>query len=382
MKKRLKVALLIESSNAYARGLLQGVIDYMQEHQAWSIYIPEQGRGDSPPSWLKNWNGDGIIARIENQEIADALKQTDVPVVDVSAARLIPELPWVETDDKKIAELAAEHLLKRGFQTLAFCGNSQFNWSHWRQKYFKAIVLKKKLNYFEYVVTGKKQSWEAEQEYLSEWVQNLPKPVGVLACYDVLAQKLLDACRASDISVPEEVAVIGVDNDKILCKLSEPSLSSIIPNAHLTGYEAARILSSMMDGKKVNNNPCLVKPIGITTRQSTDIYAIDDRHVADALSFIRLHACDGINVKDVLDQIPLSRRALENRFQKIIGQTPHQEISKIKLEKVKDLLLKTRLTLKEISRRTGFKHVEYMTVAFKKAYRVSPRDYRKSHSYS
>ena len=141
MTQRKSVALLLETSNAYSRGLLDGIITFVQQHAAWSVYLPEQGRGAAPPDWLKNWKGDGIIARIETQAIANAVCRTRLPIVDVSAARHIPDIPWIETNDFAIAELAAEHLISRGFSNLAFCGDPAFNWSQWREQRFSELVV-------------------------------------------------------------------------------------------------------------------------------------------------------------------------------------------------------------------------------------------------
>lgn len=136
MAERRAVALLVETSNAYARGVLQGITDYIRHHEPWSVFLPEQERGASPPNWLSNWNGDGVIARIENEEIARAIRKLECPVVDVSAARQLPDIPWVETDDAAITRLAVEHLTDRGFKHLAFCGDPGFNWSNWREQHF------------------------------------------------------------------------------------------------------------------------------------------------------------------------------------------------------------------------------------------------------
>ena len=136
--RRRQVAILIETSNAYARGLLQGVVHYIREHLPWSFHLMEQGRGDDPPPWLAGWAGDGIIARIETPRIARAVVKTGLPAVDLSAARLVPGLPWVETNDEDIARLAADHLIERGFKRFAYCGDPRFNWSVWREGHFAA----------------------------------------------------------------------------------------------------------------------------------------------------------------------------------------------------------------------------------------------------
>jgi len=199
-----------------------------------------------------------------------------------------------------------------------------------------------------------------------------------MACYDIKAQQLLDICRELEIAVPEEAAVIGVDNDRTLCALADPPLSSVICNSRRAGYEAASLLDRVMSGESVSPDAILIEPLGIETRQSTDILAIDDPHVAVALRFIREQACRGINVGDVLSRVPISRRVLESRFGKLLGRTPHQEITRRRIAHVKRLLMETELPLSTIATRTGFQHDEYMTVAFKKQVGLPPSKYRQS----
>ena len=380
MPDRRSVALIIETSNAYARGLLDGIIAYQREHELWSIYVAEQERGAQPPDWLKSWRGDGIIARIETAPIATAVRRTKLPAVDVSAARLVPEIPWVETNDQMIAQLAARHLVDRGFKTLAYCGEPQFNWSKWREASFIAFAEEAGCQHF--VFEGKSQhdkdySWNRERTRLKAWVESLPKPLGVMACYDFKGQQLLDVCRELGVAVPEQVAVIGVDNDARLCRLCTPPLSSVIPDTHRTGYEAAQLLDSLMRGKPVPTEATLIPPIGIAERQSTDAYALDDPDIVTAMRFIREHACDGITVADVLRVVPLSRRKLEQRFLKLVRRTPYAEISRIRMERAGRLLRETSLPLAEIARRAGFTDPLYLSRAFKKHVGVSPRAYRK-----
>ena len=221
-------------------------------------------------------------------------------------------------------------------------------------------------------------SWNREKRGLVAGLNRLPRPVGIMACCDIKAQQLLEVCRELDIAVPEEVAVLGVDNDRLLCDLAEPPLSSVICNTHHTGYEAALLLDRTMSGEKIGSKSVLLKPLGIETRQSTDILAIDDPDVAAAVRFIRENATSGINVGDVLREVPLSRRVLENRFRKILGRTPHEEITRLRIDRIKRLLVETDLALSQIAVRTGFQHDEYMTVAFKKAVGMPPRNYRQA----
>jgi LacI family transcriptional regulator len=379
MRDRRSVALLVETSNAYARGLMDGIVAYQREHELWSIYVGEQERGARPPAWLRNWKGDGIIARIETEAIASVVRRMHLPTVDVSAARKVRSIPWVETDDRELARLAARHLIDRGFRTLAYCGEPHYNWSIWREQHFlqsareagcECLVFAGKSS------SDKDYSWTRERRRLKAWVEELPKPVGVMACYDFKGQQLLDVCRELDIAVPEQVAVIGVDNDARLCRLCTPPLSSVIPDTHRTGYEAAELLDRMMRGEKVGTEGVLIPPLGIAERQSSDVYAIDDADIAAALRYIREHACEGISVADVLSAVPLSRRMLEHRFLKLVRRTPHAEIIRIRMERAGRLLRETDLSLAEISSRAGFADANYLSVAFKKQMGVSPRAYR------
>jgi LacI family transcriptional regulator len=381
MPRQPKVALLIETSNAYTRGMLQGIEAYIREHRQWSIYLSEHGRGDRPPPWLAKWDGQGIIARIENKAIASALAHLTVPVVDVSAARLLPELPWLETDDHAISKLAVEHFLERGFRKFAFCGDHRFNWSNWRQEKFAQLIREAGYPCFEWP-RHKPDNEEEETERIGTWLAKLPKPLAVFSCYDARGRQVLDACRRLNLAVPEEVAVLGVDNDEVLCELSHPPLSSVIPNTRRTGYEAAALLDQMMRGQREQPIAHLIPPIGIATRQSSDITAVDDTQIARAARYIREHACQGIGVEDVLRAVPMSRRLLESRFRKLIGRTPNEEITRVQLNRVRELLTATDLPLVEIASRAGFQHAEYLSVVFKKKVGVPPRVFRAEHRKS
>jgi LacI family transcriptional regulator len=375
--RRPAVALLIETSNSYARGLLEGIVGYVRGHDPWSIWLPEQRRGESPPDWLKRWRGDGIIARIETAEIARTLRRTKLPVVDVSAARPLDTVPWVETDDPAIAELAAEHLAERGFRRVAYVGEPQFNWSRFREAAFVSAAQARGLSVsVAPAPPAAPHKRGGVTPTLGTWLQRLEKPVGLFCCYDIKAQQVLDLCRELDLAVPEQVAVLGVDNDPLLCNLCTPPLSSIAPDTYRTGYVAAELLERMLRGERVAPQPYLIPPLGVETRLSTETLAIEDDDVARALRYIREHAREGIDVGDVLRAVPVSRRILEAKFRKLLGRTPHAEILRVRLQRVEQMLTETDLPLREIARRTGFRHTEYLSVAFKREYGRSPSTLR------
>lgn len=378
--RRKEVALLIETSNGYARGLLSGITGYIREHESWSVYLGEQRRGDDPPRWLREWRGDGIIARIENKRIASAVVASGLPAVDVSAARQVARLPWVETDDRAIAEAGAAHLLERSFRHLAFCGDDRFNWSRWRCEHFLRAAAEAGVGCAVYRPSARaRRDWDAMEDEIGRWLLSLPRPVGVMACYDIRARHVLDACRRTGLAVPDQVAVVGVDNDAFLCNLADPPLSSVATDALRTGYEAAALLDRLMSGRERSRGQAIfVRPLGVVTRRSSDVLAIGDPEVSAAVRFIREHACEGIAVKDVLARVPLSRRVLEGRFRKLLGRTPHDEIARVRLDRVRQLLRETRLPLQEVARRCGFRNAEYLSTAFRRGFGTAPSEYRKS----
>ncbi|MBE0545585.1 MAG: XylR family transcriptional regulator [Verrucomicrobia bacterium] len=372
-----QVALLIETSNSYARELLHGIRNYWREHRSWIIYLAEKSRGQSPPPWLQEWQGDGIIARIETERIAEAVRRTKLPTVDVSAARLVPGIPWVETNDDAIARFAVEHFLERGFRHFGYYHDERFNWSKWRRDAF--IQHLSAAGHACSVFSSRTRpgsNWQQEQATLSAWIATLPKPAGVLACYDNPAVEVLEACCRIGVAVPDQVAVLGVNNDDLLCDLADPPLSSIIPNARRSGYEAAVLLDRMMSGETVPPEPHLFEPLGVATRQSTDVLAVTDPHVSKSVRLIRENACTGTRLEDILKQVPLSRRALESRFRKMLGRTPHEQLLRVKIDRIKAMLMETDLPLARIAERNGFHHVEYMTVMFQKNVGLTPSAYR------
>lgn len=376
---RYAVALLIESSNAYARGLLAGITAFIQRHEPWSVSLPEMHRGALPRGWLQRWHGDGIIARIENDAIARQVMQAGVPVVDVSAARAVPSIPWVETDDAAIAQLVFDHFIERGYRNFAFCGDGRFNWSRWRQEAFARLAEARGHACAVFDVATLARASHSHREpraALVAWLRSLPKPAGVMAAYDIQAQQLLDACREARLAVPEDLAVVGVDNDEVLCNLCSPPLSSVVPDAFHTGLKAAELLQRMMTGQPVEPVGHFLAPVRLVVRESSAGLAISDPHVAAAMRMIREHACDGIDVQDIVHAARISRRALESRFRKLVGRSPHEELLRVKVERIKQLLEESDLTLSAIARRTGFAHDEYLTVVFKRLEGISPSAYR------
>jgi len=221
------------------------------------------------------------------------------------------------------------------------------------------------------------ESWEGGQQDLAEWLLSLPKPLGVFAAHDLRALCVLDACRRAGILVPEQVAVIGVDNDETLCNLADPPLTSVKINLELIGYEAAALLDRLMRKKKAPKQPQTVSPLCVVTRRSTDIVAIDDPLTAQAVRFIRQHACDGISVAEVSKHCAVSRRVVERNFSQFLGSSPHEQIIRVKLARVKQLLAETDYSLDTIAAKSGLSHAAYLSVLFKKEIGTTPGEYRR-----
>jgi LacI family transcriptional regulator len=381
MRKRPKVALLIESSRAYGRGLLRGIAAYVRTHRPWSIYVEPHGLEQPTPQWIRTWDGDGILARVIDRATADLLLATGIPTIDLRGALEDSGLPLVGLDSPAAARLAFEHLRDRGFKNVAFCGvqPGQYRFLDQRAAEFEHLA-KENACWFSHFPPAEEadlaQDWDDEQRRMADWVDRLRKPVGILACHDDRGRQLLNACREADVAVPDDVAVMGVDNDEVLCELSSPPLSSVDSNTTQIGYKAAELLDQMMAGKIELSGTTLIQPAGVVARRSTDALAIDDRQIAAAMRFIREHACDGINVEDVLEHSGLSRSTLDRRFASVFGHSPSDEIVRVKIERVKQLLAVTSYPLQRVADLAGFEHSEHMGSLFRRKTGQTPGEYR------
>lgn len=375
-----QVALLVETSLASGRDILRGIARYLHEHTAWSLYHEPRSLEDGPPNGFSQWRGDGIIARIQTPALARAIAATRLPAVDVLG--LVPDtgLPLVRVDDRAIAIQAANHLLERGFRHFGFLGITGENWSSRRRDAFLAHLGHQGLSTAEIHIprhTPRGSSWERQQEAVARWIRNLQKPSGIMVCSDQRGPQLLDACRRASVNVPDEVAVIGVDNDEPLCEVCNPPLSSVWPGHHQAGYEAARLLDSLMQGGQAPGQPILVNPKQVVTRRSTEVLAVDDRVVAAALRIAREHASERIRVQEIAHQAGVSRSVLQRRFRAALGHTVHDELVKQRLHRAQQLLQSSSLSLADIAERAGFVHQEYMGAVFKEVLGITPAGFRR-----
>ncbi|MCA9056155.1 MAG: DNA-binding transcriptional regulator [Planctomycetaceae bacterium] len=376
-----RVALLIETSSSYGRELLRGIIRYMRAHEEWSVFLEERALNSELPTWLADWHGDGIISRTITRWLADSVARAGTPLVNLIDREQLAGIPSVSSDQEAIGRLGAEHLLERGYERFAFCGFAGEGWSDGRLAGFLASLRERGHTavLHESVWKGSEApAWDEEQQAIGRWVDSLETPCGIMACNDIRAQQVLDACRIREIAVPDSIAVIGVDNDELLCQLSSPPLSSVIPNTEEIGYLAADLLARMMNGEEVARAEVRVAPVGVATRLSTDSVAIEDIEMAAAVRYIRENACRGISVREVLKQVPVSRSALERGFRKHLGRSPQQEIRNVQIKRCETLLKETDLPMDRIASMCGFQHPEYMHVVFKRERGITPGQFRRT----
>tara|TARA_R110002049_G_scaffold27321_2_gene94111 strand:+ start:226903 stop:228051 length:1149 start_codon:yes stop_codon:yes gene_type:complete len=380
-----RVALLIETSRSYGRELLRGVKRYAIEHGPWSLFVEVRDLESKPPAWLKSWDGDGILTRSGNNAIAAAVKRVGVPAVELRSTRRGFGLPFVGVDNEAVASLVVDHLLERGFRHFGVYGLDTEPFFTERRQHF---VQKLQDRGFDCVslrqsgMTERPHQWEKQQQRLIQWIESLNKPAGVLACTDQLGCWLLDACVRRAIRVPEELAVVGVENDETLATMSTPPLSSVQLPGERIGYEAARKLDVLMRGRKLSETSTLIAPTGIAVRQSSDVVAIDDPLLAQAIQWIRDHVCEGIRVADVLAAVPISRSSLERGCRRVLGRSPNAEIVRTRVDQVSRLLCESDLTLQQIADRTGFNTAQYLVGTFRQIRGITPGEFRRRHRVS
>ncbi len=382
MSRLRHVAVIVDAADPYDRKIISGVAAYVKESGNWSLYVEVDPLQKLPV--LHAWHGHGIIASFDDRKVAAAVRGLAIPVVglgggygwyDPSAG-----VPYFASDQARIARLAAEHLLDRGFRRLAFYGypRTRINgWSEERARAFKQRADEAGIQCSVY--TGRHETarkWNDLQRCLAAWLRSLEKPVGLMGCNDAGARHVLEACRTIGARVPDDVAVIGVDNDETICDLTNPPLSSVEQGARRMGYEAAALLDKLMSRKKLSQLRFVVGPEGVVVRRSTDTLAIEDPDMASVVRFIRDHACDGISVYDVVRQVAISRSTLENRFKSVMGRTVHAEIERVRLERAKELIAQTVLPLKQVAAQAGFRYVQYMTKLFRMRLGQTPAEFR------
>ena len=374
-----RVILLLETSRAFGRGILTGIAKYSRLHGPWTFYREPRSLKSSIPH-LVNWKANGIIMR--NTVIDRHLINLKIPLIFVlHEKKTFPNFPLIITNGKNISKLAAEHLMNKGLHNFAYCGFDLHPWSEERKKFFEQFINDAgfKVSIYHQSPSNKYKSWENEQTRMADWLKTLPKPVGILACNDDRGQHVLEACKNAGLRVPEDISVIGVDNDSIVCDLCDPPLSSVALNTEYAGYYAAELLDKLMQGIPSKGQEIMVDATHIVQRQSTDILAVEDQNVAEAIRFIKKNAKNKFFVNDVVNQTSLCRRSLESRFKKVMHRSIQEEIRRARTELISELLVETDLSVSEITSMFSFTDVEHISRYFRKEKGVGLREFRKNY---
>ncbi len=380
MSRIRKVILLLATSRAHVRGLLHGIAKYSRLHGPWIFYTHVSAdRRKNVSSWVRDCRADGVIAPDAREN--RALLETGLPAIVYRVARKrILHLPAVIADNATIGRMAAEHLLERGFRHFAYCGLRNRPWSRERSDSFAGRLRQAGVEPRIFYISSRWASWrsfEGAQHGLTEWLKALPRPVGLMAGNDVCGSYVIEACRIAGLQVPDEVAVIGVDNDELVCDLTDPPMSSIALATQKAGYEAAELLDRLMAGEQMTGQNILVRATHVVIRPSTDILAMEDRTVAEAIRFIRRSAKRAFQVTDVVDHVAMSRRNLESRFHRVLGRSIYSEIRRVRTQQIIRMLCETDLSVSEIALKLGHVSDKHIARYFRQQTGMSLMAYRK-----
>ena len=387
MKSLSRVALLIESSRTYGRELVRGITRYSRTRGPWVFYRTglfyiQHGKKRDELAHIRRWNPIGIITR--DSENVKELASWDVPLfISVAVRPPDPLQNNIITNDAEIGKMAAEYFLERGFRNFGYCGFDDMFWSRQRGESFSSRIAEAgfKTCFYKQPKSLEARSWEKEQAVIAEWLKGLPKPAAVMACNDDRGQQITEICEIAKINVPCEVAVIGVDNDDQVCDISNPPLSSVALNVETAGFLAAELLDRIMAGKEESPQTVIVRPSRIVTRQSTDIMAVEDELVNQAIRFIRENAKEPLQIDDIADALSVNRRSLYDRFIKALGRSVHDEVKRVRIELASKMLLETDLSILEIALDLGYRDAGHIARYFKQRTGTLPLDFRKHHGH-
>jgi LacI family transcriptional regulator len=377
--KRRRVALLVEVDDSFGQAFVRGVTEYRDRSAPWALLVApcdHQGRLRLPD----RWKGDGVIARLSDAAMAEHVHAARLPTVDIET--IVPDNRWagrVFSDDVKRARFAVDHFRERGFRRFAYFGPPSRRYSSLRGRLFAAEVGAAGFRCAIYTPgyrTTRRIDWTRQERLASQWLASLDKPVAVFTADGFCGRLLTEICEASGVTVPEDVAIVAGDNDELMCGVLRPTLSGVVLGCRHIGYESAALLERLMRGEPVPKDPILIEPLGVIARESSDILAFDDPDLTDAIRFIRSRASEGINVSDVLREVPISRRKLELRFHEHFGCSPAEEIRRVRLNQARQLLADSDKTIAEVADACGFANASRLCIAFRKRFGMTPLAFR------
>lgn len=385
MRRNPTVVLFIDTSRVFGREIFRGVTKYSHLHGPWILHnnLPFFGKSARNLPRLDTFDADGLVVMIPDKKIIEQAVGTGLPIVVKGLKGPIPGVPNFISDNVETGRKAAQHLLSLGLRHLAYCGYHGVSWSKEREEGFMQSIVEQSYepDVYQQPRSRQEREWRNEREILVEWLKSLPKPVGIMAANDDRGQEVIEACRMASIRVPNEAAVIGVDNDEIICEQANPPLSSIVRNYEEAGYEAAELIHRWISGENVTDENVVIRSTQVVSRQSTDVLAIEDPEVAEAVHFIRRAAARPLAVQDVLEVVAISRRRLDQKFCRVVGHPIQREITLSRIERITRLLLETNRSVTQIAYDLGFHGPDHMGRYFRRHKGICPTDYRRRYGY-
>jgi LacI family transcriptional regulator len=382
--KSHRIALLFNANKIFDREVIAGIASYLGGTRAsWDLFLEEDFRLRLPG--IEHWQGDGIIADFDDPAVAAALARSRIPVVAVGGsyaneASYPDSVPYVATDNFKLIKMAHDHLIEAGLRHFAMFSlpEAQENrWAQERETAFRALMRRDKMEPLICRGLGTSApSWDEAVGQQIQWLHSLPKPVGIIAVSDARARQLLQACMMAGIEVPEQVALIGIDNDPLARMLTRIPLSSVIQGAQEMGRGAAHLLDQMLHGARLQGTRILVPPVGINVLASTRHEAPKHPHVMRARHFIRQYACQGIKTHQVAEYVGISRSSLESYFRQELACSVHDVILRFKLDAATEMLARGDRSITDVALSCGFTSVQYMHAVFKRELGCTPRAYQ------
>ncbi|MEX0323883.1 MAG: XylR family transcriptional regulator [Puniceicoccaceae bacterium] len=361
-------------------GILRGISNYEREHTDWSFFLDDQAKSVADPSWLFRRHWDGVICRHLDPRLLKECIKRKVPCVDLEDTPVYFDgVPKIRPDNYALGNLAGEHFIDRGFKHFGYCGFSSENWSVERRKGMCEAVeeVGHECSIMDTVYSHELDpGWDIrEQTIIQKWIEGLPKPVAIMACNDMRALQVMEAVHTAGFKIPEDVAVIGSNNETCRVRLAHPALSSIPMNLEEWGYLGAKALDLVMEGKEAEKE-VFIEPLPVIVRRSTEVLAVEDPVVSKALQIIHEEACEMLRVEELSKRVSVSRSVLERRFRKFLRKSPQEEIRSVKIAEAKKLLIETDKPLVEIAELIGFEHPEYLSVMFKRLTGEPPSEFR------
>lgn len=377
-----RVILLTDFGEEYSNNLLEGIVQYSRETRPWALCkMPLSYRDvhgiEGVIRWAKEWKADVVIGQFYNTDRVELFKEDNILAIAQDFKERFSTIPNISGNHVKAGEIGAQHFIQKGFVNYAFLGIKNVVWSNERCKGYKKELSKygKMQSYHEYQKSDDEGLWYYA-ESLKQWLESLPKPIAIMACDDNQAKHITEICSLIGIDIPNEISLLGVDNDKMICLLSDPPISSINQNTIKGGYEVAKLIDKLIQNPSASWHDVIVEPTYITTRTSSDIYSTNNPNVSKVIDYIHKHISEKLSVDMLVDLVPLSRRSLETLFKEITGDSIYAYILNLRIDKFAAELIDTTKPIINIALDVGYIDYKNLSRQFKQIKGCTPTEYR------